>query len=479
MAENNSEVLFSVKRRKEYNKFKKEINFSVEELGRHNKEYLVEIETWSKASGLPVPPSCKMPKLYLPNSLPLSLKLEKYFVDQSMYYRDATKIHGFKVNLPPVEMPEFIGESFSIGKICSWALRENVDLKQTDFFILSRAFRDIAAAATIGRHSYWEYGVLCYKGKIFIEGTIPESERYWKRGLKKEPRNFIDGNLFFVEKENGEIKIESINPTSDYKRREKLMTMAPKLIELYKESKINSELGKYGCKFEDILRSGGPGDPLYNGKNTEFQMAKCNKLISICGHKIMTATRISGQEPCGPIESPENHVEMKTMFRLSKEKFASIKSQSLWIHCALVGVDAVYCGFRCMDGTLTEIKKYTMDELVDIGKDYWNPNEILTFLDTFLSWLKEKLNKNAVRSRRHKSWLKDELSCEEGSTFTLSYSGDGYISLEKGDHPELKKVISERYDHNQSVCDSREKINVPKSSEGIPSGIPDNWDDSD
>ena len=454
---------FSVKRRENYKQWRKK-EFSVEEVGRHNYESLVDLETWSKESGNPVPESCQSPFVYPPKSLPVSLKLNRWVEHSHIRFRDIDYDHlpDFEVELPPKEIPEFIPEFFSVGKILSWAMREEVDLEHVDMFILSCALRDIASIATLGRWiGNWEYAVFCYKGKIFIDRTVGSSERYWKEGLN-DPVSYDHWKLLkeppseplVRKKADSETEYEFIGlivPYFDYSVAKKMM-WAPI---------------KYGKKFEDVLRSGGPGNPRYNGVDKRLRMAKCNKLIDLSGLKIMTATRLSCQEPKGLIDTPENMVEMKTTVHHSKEKFAKFKALSLWIHCALVGIDSVYCGFRTKDGQLTDVKKYTMTELAELGKDYWSPNEILVFLDTVLSWLKEKLNKDAVRNKKEDDWLKDELKCEDGASFTLSYSGDERIRLEKGDHPELKKIVTERYNHvvQQNVMT------------GCSEDVPDNWDD--
>ena len=428
-------VEFPVEKRKEYQQWEHLEGFSVEEIGRHNYEHLVDIETWSRASGSPVPNSCQIPFAYPRKSLPLSLKLDRWVENRSRYVLDVTNSHLFKfeVELPPKEIPEFIPEFFSIGKVLTWAVREQFNLGQVDFFMISCALRDIASTASLGRKGDWEYAVVCNKGKIFIEQIVHDSQRYWTDGLDDPP-----GHDYWRSLENPPIR-----PVQGKNDPEEMTYVIPDF-DYPDDTKRHWELMKYGKKFEDVLRSEGPGNPLYNGEDKKMKWAKSNKLLTLGDHKIITATRLSCQEPNGPIDSQENMVEIKTMFPLSKERFSQMKALSLWIHCALVGIDAVYCGFRHMNGQLIGIRKFTMTELAELGKDYWSPNEILVFLDTFLSWMKEKLNKDSVRNKEE-AWLEDELNRDEGAMFTLSYSGDEYIRLEKDEHPELRKIVTERY----------------------------------
>ena len=249
---------------------------------------------------------------------------------------------------------------------------------------------------------------------------------------------------------------------------------AIKHISRKKYAVIDRELSKHGKKFEDVMKSGGLGDPRYRGEDVDV---RCVKLATLENHTILTASRISCQSPQGPIDSQENYVEIKALVPMSKATFASYKSCKLWIHCALLGVSTVYCGVRTVDGMLIDVKKYTMDELAAIGKEFWTPNTILTFLDTLLCWLKEKLNKNAIRNKRGEKWLKSKLNSEEASTFTLSFSGDGFIKLTPGNHPEFKKAITEKFDFVDQIKEQNayDAIEVRDDANDIPSS----WDDSD
>ena len=48
------------------------------------------------------------------------------------------------------------------------------------------------------------------------------------------------------------------------------------------------------------------------------------------------------------------------------------------------------------------------------------------------------------------------------------------VTLATGDHPELRKLICERYDQNQSVVKESESADNLDNS-----NVPDNWDDSE
>ena len=391
-------VEFSVKQRWEY-RYSQTKKFIVGELGRHNFEHFVDFETWSRDSGYPVPEACQIPFVYCPKLLPISLKLDRWSDDRKWYFNDVTNdIDQVEIEVPSKSIPEFIPEFFSIGKILTWALREQIDLTQVDFFCVSCALRDFASTAITNRYNRrkWEYALFYFKGRIFIDRVIDECERYWEYGLdapfKFDHWSCVQDTPFI------KVPIADDNPDG-------AQNFVPEF-DLTCTDIFHKELIKYGKKFEDVLRSGGPGNSLYNGRDKELEWAKRDMLVSLCDHKIMTATRVSCQEPNGMIDSQENHVEMKTMFPRSDEDFAKYKSLKLWIHCALTGTNAVYCGFRTPDGTLLEIKKYTMSELAELGKEYWSPNEVLTFLDTFLSWLRETLNVNKFGRKKGENCCK-------------------------------------------------------------------------
>ena len=461
-------ILFSVGKREDYQQ-PRERELSVEDLGRHNYEDAVDFETWSRESGDPVPESCQIPFVHLPRTLPISLKMgESHGYGASFLFSDPTQLNyedtPYKIKLPPIEIPEFIPEFFSIGKILMWATREKVDLRHADFFILSCVLRDIAATAVgnSGKKA-WKYAVFCYKGNIFIDRTVSDKERYWKEGLKDCP---VKGSEYWklVEKTPCEV-LRDRNSTFKY-------YWVP-YFDLSDESKNDWDFCNHGLKFEKVMR-GYESDIKGKVIKTNLKMAKCDKFVSLGNHKIMTATRISCQEPNGIIDSQENHVEMKVaMSTQSPYNFAKYKALKLWIHCALVGVDAVYCGFRNEHGKLSRVRKYTMSELAKIGEQHWSPNEVLTFLDTFLSWLKEKLILKRVRRKRREDWLVDYLNCDEGATFTLTYLEPGenqkIIRLDKSSHPELKKIVTERYNY---VIQEHYHENDNSDAE-----VPDNWDD--
>ena len=309
-------VEFSVKKPWEYRQSKSK-KFTVQELGRHNFEHPVDIETWSRESGVAVPKACEIPLVNPPKSLPISLKLERWTEDRLWYFRDATNENkAFEVVVSTKQIPEFIPEYFSIGKILTWATREKIDLKQVNFFTVSAALRDFASSATVNRFNRrkWSYSLFFYKGRIFIDAIVENYERYWEYGLDNPPGNhhwsLVQGTTYI------KVPTNDVNP-------EGTRVFVPEF-DFPSDMKYHRELTKYGKKFEDVLRSGGPGNPLYNGSDKDFDDAKCDMLISLGDHKLMTATRISCQEPNGMIDSQENHVEMKTMFPHSDEDFAQV-----------------------------------------------------------------------------------------------------------------------------------------------------------
>ena len=120
--------------------------------------------------------------------------------------------------------------------------------------------------------------------------------------------------------------------------------------------------------------------------------------------------------------------------------------------------------------------------MAQIGKDFWKPNEILTYLATVLNWLKTKLSTNSTRTKHGEEWLKSELDYEKGSTLNLSCAEDGFIRLTPGNYPEFKKVITEKFDWVLKNQESLSKCYHRKSttfSEDSDDNVPDNWDDSE
>ena len=455
-------VDFTVKWREEYRQ-KKEKSLIVEELGRHKGGYSVLIETWSKASGDPIPEKCRIPLVNPPRSLPLVLKLgpglvkDEYFIDVTNQHYNA----NFKVKIPAKEiLPEFISKTFSIGRNLLWATRENIDLSHIKFFIMSGALRTIASCAYFKRSS-WSFAVVYYKDRLFIsDGKLKDNDKFWLRGH--------DSPDFRFHKE--------VHHPSDFITQSDMTTTADKPSNLYceypPEDFWNRKLLIYGKKFEDAMKSGGLVETDSLQSYGEDGDVRCVKLLKLGNHTLLTSTRISCQEPQGKVDHQDNYVEIKSRFPSSDEKFAMYQSCKLWTHCALVGVSSVYCGFRDMDSmkTIAEIRKYTMTDLAEIGQKYWKPNDILTFLDTVLCWLKQKLNKNSIRTNRGEEWLKKKLQEEEISTFSLTYNGAGLIHLTPDEFPEFQMMMTQQYDY----IDISTKV-----AQSCDYDVPDSWDDSD
>ena len=100
-------VEFSVKKPWEYKQSKAK-KFFVEELGRHNFEHFVDFESWSRDSGEPVPKACQIPFVYRPKSLPISLKMKRWWEDREWYFSDVTNnFEGFEI-LTGCKQPELV-----------------------------------------------------------------------------------------------------------------------------------------------------------------------------------------------------------------------------------------------------------------------------------------------------------------------------------------------------------------------------------
>ena len=473
MANFNRSAYFTVKWREDY-KVKKQTKFSAKEIGRYSNKNLVDIETWSKESGDRLPNECSVPIVNAPISLPMSLKLNRGFNNNTHLCLDVTNLHvtnNYEVKLPPKEIPECLPAMFSIEKSLTWALREKIDLDHVQFFIANDALEKIASSCYHRKHSSWEWSVIVYKGKIFIdEGYIKEDDKFWLKGLSKsaidhskkplDPLNSKAAFNFHYQNSKADSSIPHCHFSAHFLQLQ--------------------DLEKYSKRFEDVMKCGDLGDSLYDGEDTDVRSVI---LLNLEDMLVLTSSKRSCYIPCSD-EYENNSVQFETMYPwdpLLWEKFKKFKSCSLWLKCTLTGTSAVYCGFRTADGILKEIKKYTTKELAEIGKDFWKPNEILTYLATVLNWLKTKLSTNSTRTKHGEEWLKSELDYEKGSTLNLSCAEDGFIRLTPGYYPEFKKVITEKFDwvlkNQESIkCDHRKSTSVSEDSDD---NVPDNWDDSD
>ena len=371
--------------------------FYVKEVGRFYGWQQVELETWSTQSGEQIPDACVVPVVRVPTTLPLSLYMEKYDDDRidSEKYPDYTDPNrGYKVRTETVLQ----GHSRDMAAILAWSARESYSLSAVDFVINCMNLRRVSLT-TMKPEEPWSIAVYSYKGVIFLDNNTFQS-LVVEPGLESDDETTED----FIQTLRLGLEVDpQITYTDEYFQEQNYFM--------------------YGKKFEDVMKSGGPGDVSYAGEDVDVRGVR---EVKIGTHLLLTSARISCQEPEGELDTLGNYVEIKTVSPLHEGKaywFERYKSLQLWTHCALVGIDAVYCGHSNRSGQLLEIKRYTMDDLADFGCRHWYPGEMPSFLNTLLGWVKERV--------------------VEGQTYTLTHKGDGLVKLKTAEHPDVRVKVEE------------------------------------
>ena len=254
---------------------------------------------------------------------------------------------------------------FSSRYVLNWAEKENFDLSPITFCTGRQLLKKLMLT-TSNLRGIWSFWIYVFKGTVFIESD-------------PEVPNYYDAN----------------------------------------------KAASWGTKFEDIMRTGGTGTPGYKGEDIAVRVTR---VVNIGQHHILTCSKVDCQLPGRMKDVPENYIEVKTNTELDNRNdqkwFTKNKTQAVWAHCLIGNVSTVYFGFHTRQGLLTSVSKYTSADLEKQGEPFWKPGEMLSFLDTLLTWIRENV--------------------EEGASYTLDCDGDT-ISLSKKELPLLVNMIHKNH----------------------------------
>ena len=195
----------------------------------------------------------------------------------------------------------------------------------------------------------------------------------------------------------------------------------------YKYGPPDYEEAAWAKVYEDLMKTGGRGSPGYACQDEDVRMTRLVQLDSL---KILTNGRIACQTSGKCEDFLKNCVELKVLQEAKHKPGSSTKSfeeykarrlAGLWAQCVPVGIETVHLGTRTSNGSLTEIKKYTMEEMERECSRFWQPETMLTFLNEILTWLK---------------------SCTtNGMAYTLVNEGRGCLILEAAEHEDLARNV--------------------------------------
>ncbi|XP_063687787.1 uncharacterized protein LOC134821050 [Bolinopsis microptera] len=187
----------------------------------------------------------------------------------------------------------------------------------------------------------------------------------------------------------------------------------------------NERYADWGKVFEDVMRTGGRRTSGYACEDLDVRMPRLVQLGSL---KLLTNSSIGCQLPGDHQDVLENYVEFKTAISETDKQrvnFKKFKSRNIWAHCAPIGIDTVYIGYRTEEGDLKEIQKFTMKDLEEIGTNEWKPECMLSFLEELLCWVQDK-------------------TCN-GMTYSLTYDGqvfnDPVMRLVAWEQNDLVRIV--------------------------------------
>ena len=189
----------------------------------------------------------------------------------------------------------------------------------------------------------------------------------------------------------------------------------------------NQSIAKWRKVFEDVMKTGGRKTPGYKCEDVDVRMPR---LVSLGPLEILTNSRISCQFENSQDEH-ESYVELKAVAVTTKKNeisFKKYKCRYIWAHCALLGIETVYIGYRTRDGELQKIQRFSMEDLEREGEQWWSSEVMLSFLKNLLTWVKSET--------------------AEGVTYSLTYDGQSYSSpvcLIPEEHEDLVQIVKSSF----------------------------------
>ena len=182
--------------------------------------------------------------------------------------------------------------------------------------------------------------------------------------------------------------------------------------------------------FEDLMKTGGEGTPGYKCQDMDVRMARLVELGSL---KILSNGKVCCQTSGRYHSDLANCVEVKVRDVMGgiepssydERKGKSSMAMNIWAQCVPLGIRTVYIGTRTADGDLTEINEFTMEELAQIGSEFWQSETILGFTNKLFTWLKENTS--------------------DGVTYTLANYGKGYLILRPVEEDELARKVQAHF----------------------------------
>lgn len=164
----------------------------------------------------------------------------------------------------------------------------------------------------------------------------------------------------------------------------------------------------WGYKFEQFLTAPEPGGTPTPEAPTNEKEEFCSVVRTRLGksHSLVYGAEVDAVDAKLVEQKPhlkhstQRYVEMKTSRRVDNqrqhENLIKFKAIKWWAQSHLIGIPRVICGFRNDDGIVESLESYNLPDLVKMGDRYWKPEDMLTFLDNFLQFVKRTSTERRV-----------------------------------------------------------------------------------
>eukprot|EP00116_Pleurobrachia_bachei_P007401 sb/3467663/ len=139
-----------------------------------------------------------------------------------------------------------------------------------------------------------------------------------------------------------------------------------------------------GFELENVFLGEGSENNVYTLKLTKIGRIRC-----------FVAFQVDGRDRDGEL------LEMKANITIGKYMheyvFHACKLFEAYLQCCLVGVPHLFIGFRNKDaGILEDFQQYTLPQIEDECRQYWNKDFYISFLNAVLSWALPQISEGKI-----------------------------------------------------------------------------------
>ena len=158
-----------------------------------------------------------------------------------------------------------------------------------------------------------------------------------------------------------------------------------------------------GLRFEEYISvaldpsqaTGKEADTMYHNEYNCVVRSRISNHSLVYGAEMdCLAVRPTDPETC----QPKDFVEIKTTRTMSTRRhwdnLCRFKMVKWWAQCHLIGIPTLVCGYRDDDMVVRDIQSLSVHEMPKTCKAFWFPDVCLSFLDTFLLFVKKTVTED-------------------------------------------------------------------------------------